>query len=117
MFRACLFALFTALLVLSGGTFGQDAKSKEESKKDVKNTKKDDTPTRVKGVLPRNWSKLGLTDTQVQSIYRVQNKYNDEIDKLEAKIKELKAARDKETKDVLTTDQKKRLEEILLKGK
>jgi hypothetical protein len=114
MFRAAVLALFTVMLVLSGGTVGQDAKSKEEPKKNVK---KDDSPTRVKGVLPRNWSKLGLTDTQVQTIYRVQNKYNEDIDKLEAKIKELKATRDKEAKDVLTPDQKKRLEEILLKGK
>lgn len=33
---------------------------------------------------------------------------------MEAKIKELKGARDKEMKAVLTPEQKKRLEEILL---
>ena len=38
---------------------------------------------------------------------------NEEINKLEAKIKELKAAREKEEKAVLTAEQKKRLEEIL----
>jgi peptidoglycan hydrolase CwlO-like protein len=115
MFRACVLALFTALLVLSGGTLGQDAKWKEESKKIVK---KDESPTRVKGVLPPNWKKLGLSDSQVQDIYRVQNKHNEEIDKLEARIKELKATRDKEMRAVLTPDQKKRLDEILTsKGK
>lgn len=114
MYRSCLLALFAGLLVLSGGTVGQDAKSKEEPRKTAK---KDDPPGRVKGVLPRNWGKVGLSDAQVQNIYRIQNKYNEEIDKLEAKIKELKAQRDKEAKDVLTPDQKKRLDEILLKGK
>jgi hypothetical protein len=113
MYRACVLALFTVLLVLSGGTVGQDAKSNEEPKKSVKEPK----PGRVKGMLPRNWGKLGLADSQVQNIYRIQNKYNEEIDKLQAKIAELKATRDKEMKDVLTPDQKKRLEDILLKGK
>jgi hypothetical protein len=55
-----------------------------------------------------------LTDTQVQDIYKVQGKYAEEISKLDAKIKELKAARDKEERAILTPDQKKRLEEILL---
>lgn len=110
MFRASVLALFAALLVLSGGTVGQDAKSKEEPKKTVR---KDDSPMRVKGVLPPNWKKLGLSDGQVQDIYRVQSKYGEELDKLEGKIKELKASRDKEMKAVLTADQKKRLDEIL----
>ena len=67
----------------------------------------------AKGVLPPNWKKIGLTDAQVQDIYKAQSKYNDEIDKLELKIKELKASRDKDMKAVLTPDQKKRLDDIL----
>ena len=78
--------------------------------------KKDDKPADTKkasGVLPQNWKQLGLTDKQVQDIYKIQGKYNDEIDTLEAKIKELKDKMSKERAIVLTAEQKKRLEEIL----
>ena len=78
--------------------------------------KKDDKPAetkKVSGVLPQNWKALGLTDKQVQEIYKIQGKYNDEIDTLEAKIKELKEKMSKERSEVLTAEQKKRLEEIL----
>jgi Spy/CpxP family protein refolding chaperone len=105
MFRVCAFALLGAMFVMSGGLIGQDAK---------KDGKKDDPPVKAKGVLPTNWGKLGLSDDQKQQIYKIQNKYDEEIDKLDAKIKELKAARTKDMKGVLTADQKKRLEEILL---
>jgi hypothetical protein len=107
MFRPALLALFTCLLVLSGGSIGQDKKE----------DKKSDPAPKVKGTLPANWGKLGLSDTQVQDIYKVRNKYNDEIAKLKAKITELETTRDKESKAILTPDQKKRLEEILLKDK
>jgi hypothetical protein len=106
MSRVCLLALFAALLVLSGGSIGQENKSKEEPKKD-------EPPMKAKGVLPPNWKKVGLTDPQVQEIYKVQNKYDAEIDKLQAKIEELKANRTKDMRAVLTADQKKRLDEIL----
>jgi hypothetical protein len=99
--RCLMCALLGAMLVLSAGVAGQDAK-------------KNDPPTKLKGTLPANWKKLGLTDAQVQEVYKIQGKYTEEIDKLEAKIKDLKATRDKELKAVLTADQKKRLEEILV---
>ncbi len=115
MFRAALLALFTGLLVLSGGIVGQETKTKEDPKKDVKpdDKKKEDTGAKAKGVLPPNWKKLGLSDAQVQDIYKVQNKYDAEIDKLQAKIDELKANRTKDMKAVLTAEQKKRLDDIL----
>ena len=106
MFRAGLCALFAGLLVLSGGLIGQEKKAKEEPKKD-------EPPMKAKGVLPPNWKKVGLTDPQVQEIYKVQNKYDAEIDKLQAKIEELKANRTKDMRAVLTADQKKKLDEIL----
>jgi Spy/CpxP family protein refolding chaperone len=105
MSRILLPAAFTAMLVLCGGSTAQD------TKKDIK---KDDPPPKAKGFLPPNWGKLGLTDSQKQDVYTIQGKYNTEIDKLDAKIKELKAARDRDVKAVLTPEQKKRLEEILL---
>ncbi len=101
MFRASMLAvLFAGLVVLSGGLVGQDPK-------------KDEPPVKVKGVLPANWKKIGLTDDQVQKIYKVQNKYDDEIEKLQAKIDVAKTDRTKEMKAVLTADQKKRLDDIL----
>ena len=119
MFRASLLALVTALVVLSGGLVGQDPK-KEDKKPDEKKAlesksveKKDEPATKLKGVLPPNWKKLGLTDDQVQKIYKVQNKYDDEIDKLQAQIARLKTERTKDMHGVLTADQKKRLDDIL----
>ena len=118
MSRLCLCALVGGLLALSGGLAGQEPKKEPQKTTKVQEPKRDDQPAKVKGVLPPNWGKLGLSTDQRQTIYRIQGKYNDEIDKLEAKIKELKATRDKEMKAVLTAAQKKRLEDILLgKGK
>lgn len=92
--------------MLAGGVVGQEPKKDEP--------KKDDPPVKLKGFLPMNWGKIGLTEDQKQQVYKIQGKYNTEIEKLEAKIQELKSTRDKELKTVLTADQKKRLEEILL---
>lgn len=74
---------------------------------------KKEEPKAVKGQLPTYWKMLGLTDKQVQDVYKIQGKYNDEIDALEAKIKELKEKMSKERLEVLTPEQKKRLEDIL----
>jgi len=111
MLRLSMFALLGGVLVLSSGVVGQEAtKATQDPKKDVK---KDDPAPKAKGVLPQNWGKIGLTDDQKQEIYKVQGKYNGEIEKLESKIKELKGTRDKEMKGVLNADQKKKLDEIL----
>lgn len=107
MLRLSMLALLGGLLTLSGGVVGQDTK-----KEKVKVEKKDTAPARVKGMLPANWGKIGLSADQKQEIYKIQAKYNGEIDKLEAKIKEIRANRDKEMKAVLTADQQKKLNEI-----
>jgi hypothetical protein len=75
--------------------------------------KKDDTPSKVKGVLPANWGKLGLTDEQKQKVYKVQADYNDKIGALEKQLKDLKATEKTEMEKVLTDAQKARLAEIL----
>jgi hypothetical protein len=75
--------------------------------------KKDDT-TKVKGVLPANWGKLGLSDEQKQKVYKVQADYGDKIAALEKQIKDLKAQEKTEMEKVLTDAQKARLKEILL---
>lgn len=113
MLRVSMMTLLSGVFVLSGGLIGQDNKKDEP-----KEVKKADTPTKVKGFLPQNWGKIGLSDEQKQDIYKIQGKYNGEINKLEAKIRELKGTRDREMKAVLTADQKKRLDDILTgKGK
>lgn len=104
-----LAVLFGSLLLLSSdGLVGQEAK-----KDDPKAKKADEPVGKFKGFLPPNYKKLGLSEAQVQEIYKIQSKYNTEIDKYEAKIKELKGTRDKEVKGVLTPEQKKRLDDIL----
>ena len=112
MSRFCLCALSGALLVLSGGLAGQDPKKEDPKAVKKDDTKKDDT--KVKGMLPPNWGKLGLSDEQKQNIYKIQNKYSAEIQKLQEQIDELNATKTKEMRAVLTADQKKKLEEILL---
>lgn len=107
MSRFALCVLLGAMFVLSGGLVGQEPKQKDDKTKV-------EPPVKAKGVLPTNWGKLGLSDDQKQQIYKIQNKYDDEIDKLDAKIKDMKAARTKDMRGVLTADQKKRLEEIVL---
>lgn len=108
MSRVCVCVLLAGLFALSGGLAGQNPK------KDDPKAKKDDPPVKLKGFLPANFGKLGLSEDQKQQVYKIHNKYDTEIDKLEAKIVELKAEKAKEAKAVLTADQKKRLEDILL---
>ncbi len=102
--RISLFLL--GIFALTTGTIGQDPKKTEPKKEEPK----------LKGYLPNGWRDLGLSDTQKQQVYRIQAKYAEEIDKLEAQIKELKSKMGKERIEVLTPEQKKRLEDYY-KGK
>ena len=134
-FRATSFLVGLGLVLSVTGVTGQEKAAKKEDKvekKDVKDDKKDakddkaekkDEPAKAKdakepaakskGQLPQNWSQLGLTDLQKQGIYKLQGKFNEESDKLELQIKEMKAKMSEERSKILTADQKKRLEEIL----
>ncbi len=79
-----------------------------------KGAKPDDKPeSKAKGQLPTYWRQLGLSDEQVQKVYKIQAKYNEDIDKLEAQIKDMKEKMAKERAAVLTAEQKKRLEGII----
>jgi Spy/CpxP family protein refolding chaperone len=106
MSRLSLLALLGGMFVMAGGLVGQEAKKDDP--------KKEETTAKVKGKLPQYWGKIGLTDEQKQTIYKIQGKYGTEIDKLKAKIEELETTRDKEMKAVLSADQKKALEAALL---
>lgn len=62
--------------------------------------------------LPSNYGKLGLTDAQKDKVYAVQDKYDKQLDDLEAQIKALKNKRDDEIEAVLSAEQKKILKDL-----
>lgn len=106
----CLVMGMAGGLLVLGTTVAQDAKKQEPNKTEPKGGE-----GKLRGQLPPNWGKLGLSEEQKQKIYQIQNKYNGEIARLDALVKELRSKRDMEMRAVLTEEQKKRLEEILLK--
>jgi peptidoglycan hydrolase CwlO-like protein len=79
----------------------------------------DDTPKakdpapKMRGQLPPNWAKLGLSDEQKQKIYEAQNKFRAKIDALKKQIAELQDQERKDMEAVLTAAQKARLREIV----
>lgn len=109
----CAAAAGLGSLLLLGTTPAQE--TKQETKKGATASQAKGEDVKLRGQLPPNWGKLGLSEEQKQKIYQIQNKYNAEIARLEAQVKELRAKRDQEMRSVLTEEQKKRLEEILLK--
>lgn len=104
MSRVRLSAFLVGVFLLAGASVGQDKGKKDDPPKEP--------VTKYKGQLPQNWKKLGLTDDQTQKVYKINAKYNEQIDALEAKIAELKGKRDKERFEVLTDGQRKRLAEL-----
>jgi flagellar motility protein MotE (MotC chaperone) len=103
-----------AVVITLTGLNGQEkgAPKKDEPAKTKEEPKTKDT-AKAKGQLPTYWGQLGLSEEQKQKVYKLQGKYNDEIDKLELQIKELKAKMSEERGKILTGEQKKRLEEII----
>ncbi|MFQ3592792.1 MAG: hypothetical protein SNJ82_06315 [Gemmataceae bacterium] len=81
-----------------------------------KDTPKKDKPTepdkKYKGILPANFKKLGLTDAQVQAIYKLQSEYRDKMDRLKKQMETLKTEERAAIEKVLTDVQLKRLKEI-----
>ncbi|HEX4588513.1 MAG TPA: hypothetical protein VH120_01195 [Gemmataceae bacterium] len=72
-----------------------------------------DSTGKMRGQLPPNWGKLGLSDEQKQKVYSAQAKYRDKIDSLKKQIADLQDKEKKEMEDVLTAAQKTRLREIM----
>jgi flagellar motility protein MotE (MotC chaperone) len=105
--RGVFFGLGVVTCLVLGGAIGQEKGDKTEK------TKKEEPNVKARGQLPQYWGQLGLTDTQKQDVYKVQAKYNEQIEKLEAKIAELKSSMTSDRSKILTTEQKKRLEEII----
>ncbi len=88
--------LFMALLTTTS-TIGQDKKDPE---------------TKAKGVLPKFYKSLGLTDDQKQTIYKVQTSYNAKIDALQKQVKDLRAEEAAAIEKTLTKSQMDRLLEL-----
>ncbi len=101
MSRFRLLAGLLVVTILAGTSLSAD---------DTKPSEKKDTP--AKGTLPPNWKKLGLTDAQVQKVYKIESDYRAKIADLEQQIKDLRAKERKELETVLTDAQKARLKEL-----
>lgn len=67
--------------------------------------------------LPANYGKLGLTDAQKDKVYAIQEKFDKQIDDLEAQLKAAKAKRDSEIETVLSAEQKKILKDLTEEAK
>lgn len=101
--RRLRFLIVAGALIVAGSPFvtGQEkGKGKEP-------------PPKLKGQLPQNWAKLGLSEDQKQAVYATQAKYKKELEELRKKMEELKDKEKKELEDVLTKEQKAKLKDII----
>jgi hypothetical protein len=88
-------------LVAVGSLVGDDKKA------DTK-----DPEPRARGILPKYYKQLGVTDDQKQAIYKIENTYTAKIDALQKQIKDLKAEELVAIEKVLTKAQLDRLQEL-----
>jgi hypothetical protein len=70
-----------------------------------------DTP-KIRGQLPANYGKLGLTDVQKQSVYKIRAEYKGKMDQLLKQLTKLRMEEKESLEKVLTPEQLKRLKEI-----
>lgn len=70
------------------------------------------TISKFRGRLPNNFRQLGLSQKQIDDIYGVQKKYHAEIEELKQRLEALEAQEDQEVHDILTAEQKTKLEEL-----
>ncbi len=103
--------MFRKLLLCGAFVLMAGAVSAQDNKPVVKPAQ--DPAARLRGILPTYWKQLGLSDDQIQQVYKIQATYNEEIEKLEEQIKALKEKMSKERSAVLTKEQKERLEKII----
>jgi TolA-binding protein len=71
-------------------------------------------PEKMKGKLPPNYKKLGLSEEQTQAIYKLQSKYGAQIEELAQQIRKLRAEENAEIEKVLTDAQKESLKQLRL---
>ncbi len=70
-------------------------------------------PPKIKGTLPANYGKLGLSEEQKQKIYKLQADYDAKIADLDKQMKQLKAQEKVDLEKVLSPEQKQKLKDIL----
>jgi hypothetical protein len=98
MTRQRTLAALMALFVLTVGALtGQEPKSEGK----------------LKGQLPPNWSKLGLSDEQKQQVYKIRADHKAKAEALESKLRELDKQQRAALEKVLTPAQRSRLREII----
>jgi Spy/CpxP family protein refolding chaperone len=90
-------ALLATLLFLSSD--GVQSQDKKEAK--------------TKGQLPQHFSKLDLTATQRDEVYKLNREYKEKIDKLEDEVKKLREELTRKRLAVLTDEQRKKYLELL----
>lgn len=71
---------------------------------------------RLAGRLPAHFGNL-VDKTQRDKIYAIQAKYSEKIEDLQEQLKEVMLQRDAEIREVLTAEQKKKLDEVLSAAK
>lgn len=101
MFRVRMLIVLVALVGLCTTWAGGQEKAKEK-----------EASAKMRGQLPQNWGRLGLTDEQKQRVYKIQNEYGTKIDALQKQIEELRTKMREERDNVLTDAQRARLREI-----
>jgi Spy/CpxP family protein refolding chaperone len=94
------------MLGLVGFVFAQDKDTAKDKPKDNPDDKK------LKGFLPAGFKKLGLTEKQVQAIYKIQADYRAKKDEITRQLNRLKEAEREEIEKTLTDAQKKELKAI-----
>jgi hypothetical protein len=90
-------------LVMLGAAYQEKDKDKE---------KKAEEPGKLKGTLPANFKKVGLSDEQVQKVYKIRIDYKAKMDDLKKQMDRLKADEKEALDKVLTPGQLKRLREL-----
>jgi hypothetical protein len=95
---------FCAAILLAGLTLSGPLLSQDQAER-----------PKIKGTLPANWGRIGLSDEQKQQIFKIQANYDDKVRPLEKQIRELKAKEKQAMEAVLNDEQKKLLKEIILK--
>jgi hypothetical protein len=74
--------------------------------------KPDEPTTKLKGKLPTHFKKLGLSDKQIQDIFKIEAGYTDKTDALKKQLADLTKAEHQEEMNVLTDEQKTHLKEL-----
>jgi Spy/CpxP family protein refolding chaperone len=101
-----LVGLLAVAAIVFGGWLSATSTKADDPKKDPPPDPK------AKGQLRMHWKQLGLSEEQVQKVYKVQADYRAKIDALEAQVKALKDEQFTKEVEVLSAEQKKHLAEL-----